>query len=426
MDLYGQLCGLLVRSGARDQGKEDTAATGNCSPSLSGPAASGRTPFRRDRTNPDSIQPGPTDSSVSDTEEQKEAQKQDPGLKTLAAGVGSHCSTFCAEPPDPGTKRKASGSPRDSAPQSSTRKGQGRADLGCGNAVADGDSTHWGLSACHVITMSYVSSLAQSLACLRVMDETALRKDIGTLFPAHHSMRDTPKEERREALDSLVHLARLFLLKLLVLLFRRLNKDEEEEACGSLFILDWIVQSNISEMTHHTEKLFTDLGPILQGTSIWVREALAPFIRTTGAHGLLEKSASRPLIDFLVRQCTLTLDSTVLWPGLLLQLSPAAHGPALPLLLQTSVRVVKRMQEEGRLPLARRCGKENRGLHIRDAEELWYRDGLQDTKCLGYRNMARVGGEEDITEKVMAHLFHIWCLQPVLMALQGLCPMGHL
>ncbi|KAH1178214.1 hypothetical protein KIL84_011916 [Mauremys mutica] len=151
---------------------------------------------------------------------------------------------------------------------------------------------------------------SRSLACLRVMDETALRKDIGTLFPAHHSMRDTPKEERREALDSLVHLARLFLLKLLVLLFRRLNKDEEEEACGSLFILDWIVQSNISEMTHHTEKLFTDLGPILQGTSIWVREALAPFIRTTGAHGLLEKSASRPLIDFLVRQCTLTLDST--------------------------------------------------------------------------------------------------------------------
>ncbi|XP_026519370.1 maestro heat-like repeat-containing protein family member 1 [Terrapene carolina triunguis] len=112
-----------------------------------------------------------------------------------------------------------------------------------------------------------------------------------------------------------------------------------------------------------------------------------------GAHGLLEKSASRPLIDFLVRQCTLTLDSTeeadgrrtmelevrqlcsstlqsladsprmanVLWPGLLLQLSPAAHGPALPLLLQTSVEVVKRMQEEGRLPLARRCGKANRG-----------------------------------------------------------------
>ncbi|XP_039377080.1 uncharacterized protein LOC120396362 isoform X5 [Mauremys reevesii] len=213
----------------------------------------GRTPFRRDRTNPDSIQPGPTDSSVSDTEEQKEAQKQDPGPQTLAAGVGSHCSTFCAEPPDPGTKRKASGSPR------------------------------------------------------------------GQLAP--------------------------------------ISEDEEKPRKSR------------------------------------VREALASFIRTMGAHGLLEKSASRPLIDFLVRQCTLILDSTeeadrrrtmelevrqlcsstlqclgdsprmanVLWPGLLLQLSPAAHGPALPLLLQMLVRVVKRMQEEGRLPLARRCGKENRG-----------------------------------------------------------------
>ncbi|TFK01454.1 ankyrin repeat domain-containing protein 45 [Platysternon megacephalum] len=245
--------------------------------------------------------------------------------------------------------------------------------------------------------LSVLSLLIQSLACVRDMDEAALRKDIGTLFPALHSMVcHLPREhleERREALDSLVHLARLFLVKLLVFLFRRLNKDEEEETCASLFILDRIVLSNISEMTHHTEKLFIALGPILQSTSIRVREALDYFIQTMGAHGLLEKSASRPLIDFLVRQCTLTLDSTeeadgrltmelevhqlcsstlqslgdsprmanVLWPGLLLQLSPAAHGPALPLLLQTSVGVVKRMQEEGRLPLARRCGKANRG-----------------------------------------------------------------
>ncbi|EMP41142.1 hypothetical protein UY3_01619 [Chelonia mydas] len=49
-------------------------------------------------------------------------------------------------------------------------------------------------------------------------------------------------EERREALDSLVHLARLFLVELLVFLFRRL--DEEEENCASIFILDRIVQSN--------------------------------------------------------------------------------------------------------------------------------------------------------------------------------------
>ncbi|XP_039378917.1 maestro heat-like repeat-containing protein family member 1 [Mauremys reevesii] len=145
------------------------------------------------------------------------------------------------------------------------------------------------------------------------MDEAALRTDIGTLPALHSMVCHLPREhleERREALDSLVHLARLFLLKLLVFLFRRLNKDEEEEACGSLFILDRIVQSNISEMTHHTEKLFTAVGPILQSTSIQVREALASFIRTMGAHGLLEKSASRPFIDFLVRQCTLILDST--------------------------------------------------------------------------------------------------------------------
>ncbi|CAM4593341.1 unnamed protein product [Caretta caretta] len=63
-------------------------------------------------------------------------------------------------------------------------------------------------------------------------------------------------------------------------------------------------------MTHRTEKLFTALEPVLQSTSIRVREALASFIRTMGAHGLLEKSASKPLIDFSVRQCTLTLDST--------------------------------------------------------------------------------------------------------------------
>ncbi|KAH1168596.1 hypothetical protein KIL84_013186 [Mauremys mutica] len=154
----------------------------------------------------------------------------------------------------------------------------------------------------------------RGLACVRDMDEAALRKDVGILFPALHSMVcHLPREhleERREALDSLIHLARLFLVELLVFLFRRLNKDEEEETCASLLILDQIVRSNISEMTQHTEKLFIALGPILQSTSIRVREALAYLIRTMGAHGLLEKPDSRPLIDFLVRQCTLPLDST--------------------------------------------------------------------------------------------------------------------
>ncbi|TFJ99692.1 HEAT repeat-containing protein 8 [Platysternon megacephalum] len=31
------------------------------------------------------------------------------------------------------------------------------------------------------------------------------------------------------------------------------------------------------------------------------------------------------------------------------------------------------------------------GLNVREGRELWCRDGLQDTECLGYRNMARVG-----------------------------------
>ncbi|XP_039374523.1 maestro heat-like repeat-containing protein family member 1 [Mauremys reevesii] len=347
----------------------------------------GWTPFQTDRTNLDSSQPGPTDSSVPDTEEQKVAQKQDLAPQTLAAGAGSHSSTFCAEPHDPvtqfsevslelfavclglnyGTKRKAYSSPRGQLTPISKEEEEER------------------------------PRKTRALACVRDMDEAALRKDIGILFPALHSMVcHLPREhleERREALDSLIHLARLFLVELLVFLFRRLNRDEEEETCASLLILDQIVRSNISEMTQHTEKLFIALGPILQSTSIRVREALAYLIRTMGAHGLLEKSTSRPLIDFLVHQCTLPLDSTeaadgrhtmelevrqlcsstlqslgdspkmanVLWPGLLLQLSPAAHGPALPLLLQTSVGVVKRLQEEGRLPLARRCGKGNRG-----------------------------------------------------------------
>ncbi|CAM4593332.1 unnamed protein product [Caretta caretta] len=59
-----------------------------------------------------------------------------------------------------------------------------------------------------------------SLACMRDMDEAALRKDIGTLFPALHSM-----------------VSRLFLVELLVFLFRRLD----EETCASIFILDRIV-----------------------------------------------------------------------------------------------------------------------------------------------------------------------------------------
>ncbi|CAM4430582.1 unnamed protein product [Lepidochelys kempii] len=84
----------------------------------------------------------------------------------------------------------------------------------------------------------------------------------------------------------------------------------------------------------------------------------------------MEEADGRRTMELEVRQlCSNTLQSlgdsprmaNVLWPGLLLQLSPAAHGLALPLLLQASVRVVKRMQEEGRLPLARRFGKENRG-----------------------------------------------------------------
>ncbi|XP_039374533.1 maestro heat-like repeat-containing protein family member 1 isoform X7 [Mauremys reevesii] len=409
MDLYGYLRRLLVQSGATDQGNEATEATGFCSPSLSEPAASdtavqetsvsardgnppdtessgpgvnmglldrlyqrltqtiGWTPFQTDRTNLDSSQPGPTDSSVPDTEEQKVAQKQDLTPQTLAAGAGSHSSTFCAEPHDPGTKRKAYSSPRGQLTPISKEEEEER------------------------------PRKTRGLACVRDMDEAALRKDIGILFPALHSMVcHLPREhleERREALDSLIHLARLFLVELLVFLFRRLNRDEEEETCASLLILDQIVRSNISEMTQHTEQLFIALGPILQCTSIRVREALAYLIRTMGAHGLLEKSTSRPLIDFLVHQCTLPLDSTeaadgrhtmelevrhlcsstlqslgdsprmanVLWPGLLLQLSPAAHGPALPLLLQTSVGVVKRLQEEGRLPLAGKCGKANRG-----------------------------------------------------------------
>ncbi|XP_039347282.1 maestro heat-like repeat-containing protein family member 1 isoform X3 [Mauremys reevesii] len=387
MDLYGYLRRLLVPSGdtavqettvsARDGNPPDTES--------SGPGVNmglldhlyrrlthtiGWTPFQTDRTNLDSSQPGPTDSSVPDTEEQKVAQKQDPAPQTLAAGAGSHSSTFCAEPRDPGTKRKAYLSPRGQlAPISKAEEEEDR------------------------------PRKTRGLACVRDMDEAALRKDIGTLFPALHSMVcHLPREhleERREALDSLVHLARLFLVELLVFLFRRLNRDEEEETCASLCILDQIVRSNISEMTQHTEQLFIALGPILQCTSIRVREALAYLIRTMGAHGLLEKPDSRPLIDFLVCQCTLPLDSmeaadgrhtmelevrqlcsstlqslgdsprmaNVLWPGLLLQLSPAAHGPALPLLLQTSVGVVKRLQEEGSLPLAR-CGKANRGCRL--------------------------------------------------------------
>ncbi|KAH1185763.1 hypothetical protein KIL84_018512 [Mauremys mutica] len=71
----------------------------------------------------------------------------------------------------------------------------------------------------------------RSLACVREMDEAALRKDIGTLFPALHSMVcHLPREhleERRETLDSLVHLARLFLMELLVFLFRRLKRTRK-------------------------------------------------------------------------------------------------------------------------------------------------------------------------------------------------------
>ncbi|CAM2116489.1 unnamed protein product [Caretta caretta] len=100
------------------------------------------------------------------------------------------------------------------------------------------------------------------------------------------------------------------------------DRREKQHQAKGLFVTQGTVRPNqrgrgkakedqISEMTHRTEKLFTALEPVLQSTSIRVREALASFIRTMGAHGLLEKSASRPLIDFSVRQCTLTLDSTV-------------------------------------------------------------------------------------------------------------------
>ncbi|TFK03127.1 Disintegrin and metalloproteinase domain-containing protein 9 [Platysternon megacephalum] len=144
--------------------------------------------------------------------------------------------------------------------------------------------------------------------------------------------------------------ARLFLVELLVFLFRRLNKDEEEETCASLFILDRIVRSNI------TVPWRSPLNVNLPGVSLISHHQ--------------EEADGRRTMELEVRQlCSSTLQSlgdsprmaNVLWPGLLLQLSPAAHGPALPLLLQTSVGVVKRMQEEGRLPLARRCGKATRG-----------------------------------------------------------------
>ncbi|CAM2097269.1 unnamed protein product [Caretta caretta] len=84
----------------------------------------------------------------------------------------------------------------------------------------------------------------------------------------------------------------------------------------------------------------------------------------------MEEADGRRTMELEVRQlCSNTLQSlgdsprmaNVLWPGLLLQLSPAAYGLALPLLLQTSVRVVKRMQEEGRLPLARRVSVKPQG-----------------------------------------------------------------
>ncbi|CAM2099278.1 unnamed protein product [Caretta caretta] len=75
-------------------------------------------------------------------------------------------------------------------------------------------------------------------------------------------------------------------------------------------------------------------------------------------------------MELEVRQlCSSTLQSpgdsprmaNVLWPWLLLHLKPAAHGSALPLLLRTSVGVVRMIPEGGRLPLASRCGKGNRG-----------------------------------------------------------------
>ncbi|CAM5144661.1 unnamed protein product [Eretmochelys imbricata] len=98
---------------------------------------------------------------------------------------------------------------------------------------------------------------------------------------------------------------------------------------------------------------------------IWTPASQAPLILLPQ-----EKADRRCAMELKVRQlCSSTLQSpgdsprmaNVLWPWLLLHLKPAAHGPALPLLLQTLVGVVRMIPEGGRLPLASRCGKGNRG-----------------------------------------------------------------
>ncbi|XP_030413435.1 uncharacterized protein LOC115649051 [Gopherus evgoodei] len=62
-----------------------------------------------------------------------------------------------------------------------------------------------------------------------------------------------------------------------------------------------------------------------------------------------------------------------------------------------------------------------RGLTIHEAKDLCCWDWLQDSRLLGYRNIARVGEQEDVTANMMHQLHIIRHLSQLPEALQGLC-----
>ncbi|EMP27227.1 hypothetical protein UY3_15688 [Chelonia mydas] len=144
------------------------------------------------------------------------------------------------------------------------------------------------------------------------MDEAALRKDIGTLFPALHSM-ETEQGRGRGDLCQSLHSGPDSLIQQEAVHSPGANPAEHKPTgeygtmakaakAGECLLASAEPAGTLCIETHDPS--------VLHSVGQKVREALAYFIRTMGVHGLLEKSASRSLIDFLVHQCTLILNST--------------------------------------------------------------------------------------------------------------------
>ncbi|XP_056341016.1 maestro heat-like repeat-containing protein family member 1 [Oenanthe melanoleuca] len=192
----------------------------------------------------------------------------------------------------------------------------------------------------------------------------------------------TSAKNHTELLRCFSVLASAFPERLLPFLTPKIEGSSERLRAGALLVLRHLLNSNPSQMEMKKSFIISSLRLPLQDNSNKVKRALVQLISALGHHGYLEQPGAEALLEFLVRQCCLPVDSPpgipeensedptndnvrsisvstllllsttvhrmgpVLWPFLLEFLIPAQFSPALTPLCRSLTFLAGKIREE--------------------------------------------------------------------------------